>query len=74
MTNKRIGLYDSQGQLVKDFKNMAEAGDYCEQNNICNRGWIRRSLNEGEKFYYPNGEASTNRTDYTGAGWYVKYI
>ncbi|MDI7740530.1 hypothetical protein QMK38_00815 [Lysinibacillus fusiformis] len=72
MTKLKIALLNESGRVVKTFTTPAEAQNYCVENKICNAGWVARSLETGEKFYYPQGRPSTIYNGYTGAGMSVK--
>lgn len=50
---RKLVLYNTDGSVITTFINKAEAKKYCKNNNICNYGWITRSLKTGEKFYDP---------------------
>lgn len=73
MKEMRIALFNHNGKPVKSFKNKAEAQNFCVENKICNAGWVSRSLETGEKFYYPQSRNSFSHNGYRGKGWYVKW-
>ena len=70
---RKIVLYNTDGSMKTTFINKAEAKKYCKHNNICNFGWITRSLKTGEKFYDPLTRKSSSRNGYEGYGMYVKW-
>ncbi|RDV28245.1 hypothetical protein [Lysinibacillus capsici] len=70
---RRVVLFNVDNSVVRSFVNMKEAQDYCKENNICNEGWISRSLKSGEKFYDPATRKSRSRNGYEGYGMYVKW-
>ena len=72
MREKKIALFNKNGELMERFVTQAEAIKFCVDNKICNAGWVTRSLKTGEKFYYPQERKSTIYNGYQGAGWYVK--
>ena len=74
MNGKKIVLFNADGSAVKSFINKAEAQKYCFDNKVCNKGWVSRSLNTGEKFYYPQDRVSRSYNGYEGKGMYVKWV
>jgi len=71
--NRKVVLYNSDNTVVMTFANKGDAQRYCESNNICNKDWVSRSLESGEKFYDPSTRKSSSRKGYEGYGMYVKW-
>ena len=72
MSEVKIVLFNKEGRPVKAFETKAEAQRFCVDNKICNAGWVSRSLDTGEKFYYPQSGYSVSHSGYLGKGWYVR--
>ena len=71
---KVIALFKPNGKAIQLFETLADAQKWCVEHNICNAGWVSRSLETGEKFYYPSQRKSTSYNGYIGAGCYVKWV
>jgi hypothetical protein len=74
MREKKIALINRSGKPVKLFENKAKAQRFCVENKICNAGWVSRSLETGEKFYYTPTGVSISHNGYQGAGMCVKWV
>ncbi|MED4261944.1 Rho termination factor N-terminal domain-containing protein [Priestia aryabhattai] len=73
--SKRVRLVNADGEVYEEFLNQAAAGKYVVDKNICNIGWLKRSLKTGERFYQPNGKVSKSQNSkYIGQGWYAVYV
>ena len=74
-SSKRVRLMNAEGEVFEEFLNQAAAGKYVVDQNICNIGWLKRSLKTGERFYQPNGKVSKSQNSkYIGQGWYAVYV
>jgi hypothetical protein len=71
---KKIALFKPNGKAIKLFDTLAEAQKWCLEHHVCNVGWVKRSLETGEKFYYPSMRKSRSYNGYRGAGYYVKWV